>query len=82
MACGSIAGDRHATWRIIANGGQNEKFNGVEQQAPHAREHVPKVEGEIQRIHDGIPALMDENLIPSSSTGESKERGLITYVIW
>ena len=31
------------------------------------------MEGEIQRIRDGIPALMDEKLIPSASTGESKE---------
>ena len=37
----------------------------MEQQASHAREHVAKVEREIQRIRDGIPALMDENLIPS-----------------
>ena len=70
VAYGSIASDRHAAWRITASDEQKEKFKGMEQQAPHAREHVAKVEGEIQRIHDGIPALMDENLIPSSSTGE------------
>ena len=81
VAYGSIAGDRHAAWRIIASDEQKEKFKGIEQQASHARKHVAKVEGEIQRIRDGIPALMDENLIPSSSTGESKEKGLITCVI-
>ena len=73
--------DRHAAWRIIASDEQKEKLKGMEQQAAHAREHVTKVEGEIQRTHDGIPALMDENLIPSSSTGELKEKGLITCVI-
>ena len=45
----------------------------MEQQASHAREYVVIVEGEFQRIRDGIPALMDENLLPSASTGESKE---------
>ena len=81
VVCGSIAGDRHAAWRIIASDEQKEKFKGMEQQASHAKEYVANVEGELQRIRDGIPALMDENLIPSSSTGESKEKGLITCVI-
>ena len=45
MAYGSIAGDRHAAWRIIASDEQKEKFKGMEQQAPHAREHVAKMEG-------------------------------------
>ena len=77
VAYGSIASDRRAAWRIIVSDEQKEKFKGMEQQASHAREHVAKVEGEIQRIRYGIPALMDENLILSSSTGESKEKGLI-----
>ena len=73
VAYGSTAGCRRATWRIITSVEQKEKFKGMEQQASHAREYVAKVEDEIQRIRDGIPALMDENLIPSASTGESKE---------
>ena len=70
---GSTAGSRRAAWRIITSVEQKEKFKGKEQQAPHAREYVAKVEGELQKTRDGIPALMDENLIPSASTGESKE---------
>ena len=31
----------------------------------HAREYVAKVEGELQKIRDGILALMDKKLIPS-----------------
>ena len=51
-----------------------KKFKSTEQQASHAREYVvAKVEDEMQRIRDGIPALMDENLIPLARTGESKE---------
>merc|ERR1712012_78185 len=49
-----------------------EKSKGNEQQASYAREYVAKVEGELQKICDGILALMDKNLIPSASTGESK----------
>ena len=75
VAYGSVASDRRAAWRIIASDEEKEKFKGMEKQASHAREHVAKVEGEIQRIRDGIPALMDENLIPSSSTGEGFDHG-------
>ena len=70
---GSTAGSRCAAWRIIISVEQKEKFKGEERQASHATECVAKVEGELQRICDGIPALMDDNLIPSASTRESEE---------
>ena len=38
-----------------------------EQQASYAKEYVAKVEAELQKICDGILALMDKNLIPSAS---------------
>merc|ERR1711955_932 len=52
--------------------GQKEKTKGNDQQASYAREYVAKVEAELQKICDGILALMDKNLIPSATTGESK----------
>ena len=38
----------------------------------HAREYVAKVEGELQKIRDGILALMDKELIPPPGTDELK----------
>ena len=38
----------------------------------HTREYIPEVERELQKIRDGILALMDKNLIPSASIDESK----------
>ena len=64
VAYGSTARCRRAAWRIITSVEQKEKFKGMEQQASHAREYVAKVEDEIQRIRHGVPAFMDENLIP------------------
>ena len=64
VAYGSTAGSRRAAWRIVAGVEQKEKFKDMEQQASHAREYIAKVGDEIQRIRDGIPAFMDENLIP------------------
>ena len=61
-----------AAWRVITSVEQKEKFKGEEQQVLHAREYVAKVEGELQKIRDGILARMDKKLIPPPSSGESK----------
>ena len=63
---------RRAAWRVITSIEQNEKPEGKEQLASHAREYIAEVEGELQKIRDGVLALMDKNLIPSASTDESK----------
>ena len=63
---------RRAAWRVITSIEQNEKPEGKEQLASHARENIAEVEGELQKIRDGILALMDKNLIPSEGTDESK----------
>ena len=69
---GSIASNRRAAWRIIASAEQKGKTKAYEQQAADAREYAIVLEAELQRIYAGILALMDENLIPSASTGEPK----------
>ena len=59
-------------WRVITSTEQKEKFKGKEQLVLHAREYVAKVEDELQKIRDGILALMDKELIPSPGTDELK----------
>ena len=66
---------RRAAWRVITSAEQKEKSKGKEQLASHAREYVAKVEGELQKIRDGILALMDKNLIRLACTDESR-RGI------
>ena len=63
---------RRAAWRVITSAEQEEKSKGKEQLASHAREYVAKVEGELQKIRDGILALMDKNLIRLACTDELK----------
>merc|ERR1712232_162299 len=41
-------------------------------QAKYANEYCKKVEGELQKICDTILGLLDNNLIPKASNGESK----------
>ena len=52
---------------------QVEKPQGNEQQATYVREYVVKVRAELPEIFGGIFALMEKDLIPWASAGESKE---------
>merc|ERR1712048_592769 len=51
---------------------QKEKTKGNEEQAKHAKEYCSKVETELQKICDTILGLLDGQLIPKASGGESK----------
>ena len=70
LAYKNAVGSRRAAWRVITSVEQKEKSKGEEQLASYAREYVAKVEGELQKIRDGILALMDKELIPSPGTDE------------
>ena len=61
-------GNRRAGWRVIA---RVEQKNA--QQAAYVREYFVKAEAELPEIFGGIFALMEKNIIPSASAGESKE---------
>ena len=68
----NAVGNRRAAWRVITSVEQKETSKGDEQLVSNAREYVEKVEGELQKIRDGILALMDKKLVPSASTNETK----------
>merc|ERR1711981_1495673 len=72
VAYKNAVGSRRAAWRIITSVEQKERTKGNEQQAGWAKEYCKKVEGELQKICDDILALMDANLIPKATSGESK----------
>ena len=63
---------RRAVWRVITSIEQKEKSKSEEQLASHAREYIAKVEGELQKIREGVLALMDKKLVSSPGTDESK----------
>ena len=54
----NAVGNRRAVW--------------YKQQAADARDHAVKLEAELQRVYAGIFTTMDENLMSTPSTGESK----------
>merc|ERR1712190_276538 len=72
VAYKNAVGSRRAAWRIITSVEQKEKTKGNEEHAGWAKEYCTKVEKELQKICDTILGLLDKNLIPKASTGESK----------
>ena len=68
----NAVGNRRAAWRVTTSVEQKETSKGDDQLVSNAREYVEKVEGELQKIRDGILALMDKKLVPSASTDETK----------
>merc|ERR550514_656116 len=72
VAYKNAVGSRRAAWRIITSVEQKEKSKGNEENAKFAKEYCAKVEAELQKICDTILGLLDKNLIPKATTGESK----------
>merc|ERR1711879_403596 len=72
VAYKNAVGSRRAAWRIITSVEAKEKTKGNEEQAKWAKEYCTCVEKELQSICDQILNLLDANLIPKASGGESK----------
>lgn len=49
-----------------------EENKGNEQNVKRIKEYRAKIENELSEICNDILSIIDSNLIPSSSTGESK----------
>ena len=65
-------GSRQLAWRPTTRVDRKEKSKSNEQQAAYTREYAVRVDAALQKISDGILALIDKVLIPSESAEESK----------
>merc|ERR1712025_1482708 len=72
VAYKNAVGSRRAAWRIITSVEAKEKSKGNDQNAGFAKEYCRKVEEELDKICNAILGLLDTNLIPKASNGESK----------
>jgi len=72
VAYKNAVGSRRAAWRIISSVEQKENSKGNDGNAAFAREYRTTVEKELEDICGRILTLLDTNLIPKSTTGESK----------
>lgn len=67
----NVIGARRASWRILSSIEQKEEAKGNEQNVKRIKDYRHRVEDELSRICNDILSVIDNHLIPSSSTGES-----------
>jgi 14-3-3 protein epsilon len=72
VAYKNVIGARRASWRIISSIEQKEESKGNEQHVARIKEYRVKVETELAGICNDILRVLDDHLIPTSATGESK----------
>jgi len=72
VAYKNVVGARRASWRIISSIEQKEENKGNEKHVTRIKEYRAKVEKELRDICGDILKVLDEHLIPSATTGESK----------
>ncbi|XP_008785970.1 14-3-3-like protein GF14 iota isoform X1 [Phoenix dactylifera] len=67
----NVIGARRASWRIMSSIEQKEESKGNEQNAKLIKGYCQKVEEELTRICNDILTIIDQHLIPSSSSVEA-----------
>jgi len=72
VAYKNVIGARRASWRIISSIEQKEDSKGNENHVARIKEYRIKVETELNRICTDILNVLDQHLIPTATTGESK----------
>ena len=72
VAYKNAVGSRRASWRIISSVEQKEASKGNTQNVDMAKAYRIRVETELHRICEEILSLIDNSLIPTSSSGECK----------
>lgn len=72
VAYKNVIGARRASWRIVTSIEQKEESKGNTTQVTLIKDYRQKIEEELAGICDDILKVLDDHLIPSAKTGESK----------
>ena len=72
VAYKNLIGSRRASWRIISSIEQKEETRGNADHVAAIKDYRAKIESELSSICGDILNLLDQNLVPSASTAESK----------
>jgi len=72
VAYKNVIGATRASWRIISSIEQKEENKGNTKHVSRIKEYRQKVEKELSNVCQDILSVLDQNLIPSATTGESK----------
>jgi len=68
----NVIGSRRASWRILSSIEVKERQKGDDTKEAAIKTYREKVEAELQSICTDIFGILDDNLIPAATTGESK----------
>ncbi|KAK9897015.1 14-3-3 protein [Cystobasidium minutum MCA 4210] len=72
VAYKNIIGARRASWRIVSSIESKEESKGDSKTLPHIKEYRQKIEAELAKICNDILQVLDDHLIKSAESGESK----------
>ncbi|MCJ1343504.1 14-3-3 protein [Peltigera leucophlebia] len=72
VAYKNVIGARRASWRIVTSIEQKEESKGNESQVALIKEYRQKIEVELAKICEDILEVLDDHLIKSAQSGESK----------
>ncbi|KAI4155808.1 MAG: hypothetical protein LQ340_000741 [Diploschistes diacapsis] len=72
VAYKNVIGARRASWRIVTSIEQKEESKGNESQVGLIKEYRQKIEAELAKICEDILEVLDDHLIKSAKSGESK----------
>jgi hypothetical protein len=72
VAYKNVIGARRASWRIVTSIEQKEESKGNSTQVTLIKEYRQKIEAELAKICEDILEVLDQHLIPSAKSGESK----------
>ena len=72
VAYKNVIGARRASWRIVTSIEQKEESKGNESQVGLIKEYRQKIEAELAKICMDILEVLDQHLIKSAASGESK----------
>jgi len=72
VAYKNVIGARRASWRIISSIEQKEENKGNEIHVTKIKEYRTKIEKELGGICNDILSVLDNHLIPTATTGESR----------
>ena len=67
----NVVGSRRASWGILSSIGHDKEYRGNEVNVKRIKGHRQKVETEMNDLFGDVMVVIDEHLIPCSSTGES-----------
>jgi len=72
VAYKNVIGARRASWRIVSSIEQKEESKGNAAHVEKIKAYRVKIENELGKICEDILKVLEEHLIPSAASGESK----------